>query len=45
MAPNCTSNGNLFFSLKVNLYIDGLVQEKSNSTALAKELHLSCTNP
>ena len=26
-------------------YSDGLVQEKRNSSALAKELCLSCTNP
>ena len=26
-------------------YIDGLVQERLNSSALAMELHLSCTNP
>ena len=26
-------------------YIDGLVQERHNSSALAMELHLSCTNP
>ena len=27
------------------LYIDGLVQERHNSSALAMELRLSCTNP
>ena len=27
------------------LHIDGLVQERCNSSALAMELHLSCTNP
>ena len=27
------------------LNIDGIVQEKRNSSALALELHLSCTNP
>ena len=27
------------------LYIDGLVQEKCNSIAIALELRLSCTNP
>ena len=27
------------------LYIDGLVQERHNSSALAIELRLSCTNP
>ena len=26
-------------------YIDGLVQERFNSSALAMELHLSCTKP
>ena len=34
--------------LYVYIHIDGLVQERSNSsafTALAMELHLSCTNP
>ena len=29
----------------VYMYIDGLVQERRNSSALAMELHLSCTNP
>ena len=29
----------------IEAYIDGLVQEKSNSSALAMELRLSCTNP
>ena len=27
------------------LYIDGLVQDRHNYSALAMELHLSCTNP
>ena len=27
------------------LHIDGLVQERRNSSALAMELRLSCTNP
>ena len=27
------------------LYIDGLVQQRRNSSVLAMELHLSCTNP
>ena len=27
------------------LYIDGLVQERRNSSSLAMELHLSCINP
>ena len=26
-------------------HFDGLVQERRNSSALAMELHLSCTNP
>ena len=26
-------------------YINGLVQERHNSSALVMELHLSCTNP
>ena len=29
----------------LNPYIDGLVQERCNSSTLAMELHLSCTNP
>ena len=28
----------------INAYVDGLVQERRNSIALAMELHLSCTN-
>ena len=28
----------------LSIYIDGLVQERCNSSALAMELHLSCTN-
>ena len=28
-----------------NSHVDGLVQERRNSSALAMELHLSCTNP
>ena len=31
--------------MKINLKIDWLVQERSNSSALALELRLSCTNP
>ena len=31
--------------LQPNQYIDGLVQERRNSSALAMELRLSCTNP
>ena len=34
------------WSLKhMYVYIDGLVQERCNSSALAMELRLSCTNP
>ena len=29
----------------INIYINGLVQERRNSSALAMELRLSCTNP
>ena len=29
----------------IDVYIDGLVQERHNSIADALELHLSCTNP
>ena len=30
---------------KLKFYIDGLVQERCNSSVLALELRLSCTNP
>ena len=30
---------------KTNQFIDGLVQERRNSSANALELHLSCINP
>ena len=33
------------FHISFNFNIDGLVQERRNSSALAMELHLSCTNP
>ena len=29
----------------IHAHIDGLVQERRSSSALAMELHLSCTNP
>ena len=32
-------------NLNVCNHIDGLVQERRNSSALAMELRLSCTNP
>ena len=31
--------------VSVHIYIDGLVQERCNSSALVMELYLSCTNP
>ena len=31
--------------LKTIQHIDGLMQERCNSSALAMELHLSCNNP
>ena len=36
---------NLIASSSSNDHNDGLVQERRNSSALAMELHLSCTNP
>ena len=30
---------------ELHYYIDALVQERHNSSALAMELHLSCINP
>ena len=38
--PCCFQCGHLFL-----YYIDGLMRERCNSSALAMELHLSCTNP
>ena len=35
----------LGLSRETSLYFDGLVQERRNSSALAMELRLSCTNP
>ena len=35
----------LYSSLSLNDLIDGFVQERRNSSALAMELRLSCTNP
>ena len=32
-------------TVSLTLHIDGLVQERRNSSALAMELRLSCTNP
>ena len=43
---NLTQNENNFFHYKkMHQQIDGLVQEKCNSSANALELHLSCINP
>ena len=33
------------YNIKILLHMDGLVQERHNSSALAMELRLSCTNP
>ena len=38
--PSCSV---LIVLLEMVTYIDGLVQERRNSSALAMELHLSCT--
>ena len=35
----------LDIQMVLNHHIDGLVQERRNSSALAMELRLSCTNP
>ena len=35
----------IYFSQVNATHFDGLVQERCNSSALAMELHLSCTNP
>ena len=42
---NPTTLLKLFMSMSSLHYIDGLVQERRNSSALAMELRLSCTNP
>ena len=39
LQPNFDKSGQLYGQ------IDGLVQERCNSSALAMELRLSCTNP
>ena len=36
---------NTGLTLNIHLHIDGLVQGRRNSSALAMELRLSCTNP
>ena len=36
---------NISLSLSGDTHINGLVQERSNSSALAMELHISCNNP
>ena len=35
----------LDIEFQIILHFDGLVQERRNSSALAMELRLSCTNP
>ena len=39
----CITNGDI--SVAQNVHFDGLVQERRNSSVLAMELRLSCTNP
>ena len=41
----CVTRSSATMVLTVQDQVDGLVQERRNSTALAMELHLSCTNP
>ena len=44
----CFNINTFFLAVWISSYkdkIDGLVQERRNSSALAMELHLSCTNP
>ena len=38
-------NNRKVVALQLSSSINGLVQQRSNSSALAMELHLSCTNP
>ena len=40
----CISH-NVFVGHFIIIHVDGLVQERRNSTANALELHLSCINP
>ena len=35
----------VYIYIYIYIYIDGIVQERRNTSALAMELHLSCTNP
>ena len=35
----------VYLAMYLCICIDGLMQERCNSSALALELHLSCTNP
>ena len=42
---NFMQNSNIFFEGNTFQNIDGLVQERRNSSALAMELRLFCTNP
>ena len=45
IAGDLISHDSYVTSLYCTHYIDGLVQERRNSIALAMELRLSCTNP
>ena len=44
-AISMTTRQYMAFVLHTSSYIHGLVRERRNSSALAMELHLSCTNP
>ena len=44
-SKQCAKLADDFWDISSCLYIDWLVQERCNSSALALELHLSCTNP
>ena len=35
----------VYLDMYLCIYIDGLMQERCNSSALAMELHPSCSNP
>ena len=43
-SPSWVTNGVSIWSMLVKLHLDGLVQERCNSSALAMELCVSCTN-
>ena len=39
-----TNKGRVYYIAKLNVYLDGLVQERRNSIANPLKLRLSCTN-